>query len=103
MLYSSHLKELGKNLDFNSKYDSFILLGDLNAEPTNEAVNDFSQVIGWITFKKNTCFKNPQNPSCIDLIITNKPRSFERSMAIETGLFDVNKLSLTVMKVFYKK
>ena len=38
---SSHLKELGKNLDFNSKYDNFILLGDLNAEPTNEAVNDF--------------------------------------------------------------
>ena len=44
MLYSSHLKELGKNLDFNSKYDSFILLGDLNAEPTNEAVYDFYQV-----------------------------------------------------------
>ena len=31
---SSHLKELGKNLDFNSKYGNFILLGDLNAEPT---------------------------------------------------------------------
>ena len=29
---SSHLKELGKSLDFNSKYDSFILLRDLNAE-----------------------------------------------------------------------
>ena len=41
---SSHLKELGKNLDFNSKYDNFILLGDLHAEPTNEAVNDFCQV-----------------------------------------------------------
>ena len=29
---SSHLKELGKSLDFNSKYDNFILLRDLNAE-----------------------------------------------------------------------
>ena len=38
---SSHLKELGTKLDFNSKYDNFILLGDLNPEPTNEAVNDF--------------------------------------------------------------
>ena len=31
---SPHLIELGKNLDFNSKYGNFILLGDLNAEPT---------------------------------------------------------------------
>ena len=55
-----------------------------------------------ILLKKNTCFKNPQNPSCIDLIITNKSRSFERSVTIETGLSDFYKLSLTVMKVFYK-
>ena len=53
-------------------------------------------------FKKNTCLKNLQNPSCIDLIITNKPRSFERSLTIETGLSEFNKLSLTVTKVFYK-
>ena len=53
-------------------------------------------------FKKNTCLKNLQNPSCIDLIITNKPRSFEGSLTIETGLSQFNKLSLTVTKVFYK-
>ena len=41
---SSHLRELGKGFDFNSKYDNFILSGDLNAEPTNEAVNGFCQV-----------------------------------------------------------
>ena len=41
--YFIYLKELGKNIDFNSKCDKFILLGDLNAEPTNEAVNNFCQ------------------------------------------------------------
>ena len=51
---SSHLKELGKNLDFNSKYDNFILLGDLNAEPTNEAVNDFCQVYDCSNIIKKT-------------------------------------------------
>ena len=101
---SSHLIELGKNLDFNSKYYNFILLGDLNAEPTNETASDFCQVYDCSDFiKKYTCFKNPQNPSCIDLIITNKPRNFKGSMTIETGLSDFHKLSLTIMKVFYKK
>ena len=44
--------------------------------------------------RKNTCLKNP---SCIDLIITNKPRSSEGSMTIEAGLSDFHKLSLTVI------
>ena len=51
---SSHLKELDKNLDFNSKYDSFILLGDLNATPTNEAINDFCQVYDCSNIIKKT-------------------------------------------------
>ena len=41
---SALLKQLGKNLDFNSKYDNFILLGDPNVEPANETINDFRQV-----------------------------------------------------------
>ena len=27
--------------------------------------------------KKPTCFKNPENPACIDLILTKKPLSFK--------------------------
>ena len=100
----SHLKELGKNLDSNSKYDNFIVLGDLNAEPTNEALYDFCQVYGCSNIvKENTCYKNPENPSCVDLIITNRPRSFQGTKTIETGLSDFHKMSLTIMKVFYKK
>ena len=41
-LISNHLKEIGKNLDnYSSKYDNFILLGDLNSEPIESAVRDF--------------------------------------------------------------
>ena len=29
--------------------------------------------------KEPTCYKNPNNPSCIDLILTDKPRSFQHS------------------------
>ena len=26
--------------------------------------------------KQPTCFKNPENPSCIDLFLTNRPQVF---------------------------
>ena len=49
------------------------------------------------------CFKNPEKPSWIDLILTNCPRSFQNSCTIETGLSDFHKLVVTVMKTTYKK
>ena len=52
---------------------------------------------------KPTCFKNPDKPSCIDLILTNCSRSFQNSCAIETGLSDFHKLVVTVLKTAYKK
>ena len=53
--------------------------------------------------KEPTCFKNPENPSCIDLMLTNFPKGFQNSMAIETGLSDFHKMIVTVMKSHYKK
>ena len=51
---------------------------------------------------KPTCFKNPDKPSCIDLILINCPRSLQNSCVIETGLSDFHKLLVTVMKKTYK-
>ena len=39
----------------------------------------------------------------MDLILTNCPRSFQNSCAIETGLSDFHKLVVTVIKTTYKK
>ena len=36
-------------------------------------------------------------------MITNRPKSFQNSEVIETGLSDFHKMSLTVTKVFYSK
>ena len=71
---SNHLEEIGKNLDnYSSKYDNFILLGDLNSEPAESAVRDFCQIYGCKNLiKDNTCFKNLEKPSSIDLIITDQ-------------------------------
>ena len=48
--------------------------------------------------KKPTCYKNPDNPSCTDLILTNCPNYFQNSLTFETGLSDFHKLILTLFK-----
>ena len=35
---------------------------------------------------ENTCFKNAENPSCIDLFLTNFYRSFQNTTRVTTGL-----------------
>ena len=52
---------------------------------------------------KATCYKNPDKPTCIDLILRNCPGSFENSCVVETGLSDFYKMVVTVMKTSYQK
>ena len=95
------VKKLG---NYSSKYDHLILLGDLNSEPTESAVRDFCEIYSCKSVVKDgTCFKNLLEPSFIDLIITNRPKRFQNSVTVETGLPDFHKMTLTVIKVFYKK
>ena len=47
---------------------------------------------------KSTSYKNPDNSSCIDLILTNCPNYFQNSSTFETGLSDFHKLILTLFK-----
>ena len=83
--------------NYSSKYD-------LNSEPTELAVRDFCEIYSCKNLiKENNCFKNPLKPTCFDLIITSRPKSFQNSVTVETGLSDFHKMTLTLIKVFYKK
>ena len=53
--------------------------------------------------KEPTCYKNPDNTSCIDLILTKKPFSFQNSCVAETGLSDFHRMILTVTKMTFRK
>ena len=53
--------------------------------------------------KEPTCYKNPENPSCIDLILTNNPKCLQSSCAVERGLPDFQRMTVTVMKTTFKK
>ena len=60
-------------------YDNLILMGDYNSEMSEDAMNEFCCVYSLSSLvSKPTCFKNPNNPSCIDFISTNKPLSFKK-------------------------
>ena len=50
-----------------------------------------------------TWYKNPDKPTCIDLILTNCPESFQNFCVTETGLSDFHKMAVTVMKTSYRK
>ena len=50
-----------------------------------------------------TCFKNPENPSCIDLMLTNSPYSFRHSCVIETDMSDFHKMIVSVLKTIFQK
>ena len=52
---------------------------------------------------KATCNKNPGKLTCIDLILTNCPGSFQNSCVVETGLSDFHKMVATVMKTFNRE
>ena len=85
---SSFLQSLGKNLGhYYSAYDNVIILGDFNCEMSEEVMEEFSSIYGLKSLiKKPTCFKSKINPSCIDLILTNRVNCFQNSSTVETGL-----------------
>ena len=66
-----HLKELGKAIEFYSKTYENIIMSDFNAKPNLASFCTFYNFKSLIS--KPTCYKNPDNPSCIDLILTNCP------------------------------
>ena len=70
-----------------NKYDNVLFLGDFNSETSENYLNDFCNV-----YKEPTCSNKPDNPLCIDFLLTNLPRSFQNLVAEETGISDFHKM-----------
>ena len=87
--------EIEKGLDFyNSKYEKYILIGDLNCEPSNSVIRDFMNINNLSNMVKDpTCFKS-NNPKCIDLILTNGKGSLKSTTTAETGISDFHTMIL---------
>ena len=91
-------------VELHNNYLFFIIIGDFNSEFSEEAMNEFCCLDNLKNLMhKPTCFKNSDNPSCMDLILTNRSRSFQSTSIIDTYLSDSRRLTVTVMKMNYIK
>ena len=100
---SYYLNNLGKTLDLYSHYDKKLLVGDFNTE-----VSDILNVFLYLhdlenLVKDKTCFENVNNPSTIDLFLTNSSLAFQNTTSAFTGLSDCHKLVLKVLKTTFSK
>ena len=102
---SNHLIDIGRNLDLlSTNYDNILLLGDFNAEVENNFLKEFCDLYGMKSLIRiPTCYKNPANPTCIDLMLANSNWSFVNSFTIETGLPDFHKMIVNVLKIYFQK
>ena len=98
----NYFKEVGQALDIYCNYEIFLLAGDFNIEENENCLNDFLSDYN----AKNlvsTCFKSLDNPSCIDLFLTNSHQRFQHTTTVCTGLSDFHKMVVTVMKYTFPK
>ena len=81
-----------------------IFLEDFNVIDEEHHMKSFCENYGLKNLiRQPTCYKNPSNPVCIDLILTNVPRSFQSTCVVETGLSNFHLMTLTVMRKRFKK
>ena len=75
-------------------YDNILILGHFNAEMSENSMLDFcAQYDLKNLIKEPTCYKN-----IIDLMLTNRHRSFTSTCTVETGLSDFHKMTITALK-----
>ena len=88
----NYIHIISKSLETcSAKCEYIVILCDINACVEDETLDTFCKSYSLNSLnKQRTCFKNPKNPSCIHLILTQKPRSFQTKRFIDTGLLSQN-------------
>ena len=94
------MQQIKNAIDFYSKsYENIILIGDFNVEISDSHMDSFCAIYHLKSLiKEPTCYKNPEKPTCIDLILTNSPRQFQATLTLETGLSDFHKMTVATFK-----
>ena len=100
--FLSHISKVIDATLFN--YENLILLGDFNAVDSDLSLTDFCELYNLKNLiTEPTCYKNPNNPSLVDIILTNRRSNFQDSETMEPGISDHHKMIITVLKSEIKK
>ena len=96
-LMENQLRQLQKQLEaFSERYEHFLIMGDFNADISDPSMTSFCSLFKLKSIvKEPTCYNNPENPSCIDLFLTN-------ACLYETGLSDFYKLVVTILQTSFE-
>ena len=97
-------------LTFGFSHYLSLLAGDLNIDELKTGGSDSSNHLSDVKdvfnlknlVKKPTYFKS-QDGTLIDLMLTNRPRSFLKSQNFEIGLSDCRKLVVSILRASFKK
>ena len=101
----NHLDALSTYLDLHSTtFEKVLILGDINVGIEEQLTKAFCDKYNLASLiKQPKCYKNLNNPTCIDWILSNTPRSFQSTCLIETRLSNFHLMTLTVMKKSFRK
>ena len=87
-----------------SKYDNFVIAGNLNInmlDPKCDGKSHFSDLKDTYSLynlvKSATCFKSSKD-TLLDVLLTNKSKSFQKTFVCETGQSDCHKLVATILQ-----
>ena len=99
---SDNFVQMGFALNVYSSYGKFLLAGDFNVREEEYSLQHFLEEFHAKNLvKEETCFKNIENPSCIDLFLTNSWQSFLNTTTVSTGFSDFHKMVITVLNCHY--
>lgn len=87
---------------YSNIYENIVILGDFNTTPCDTEVSSFMSEHGlYSLINEPTCFKSVGG-RCIDLILTNKKHSFQKSTSFETGVSDHHHMIYTMLKLTFE-
>ena len=79
-LIKDHLLQIKNGFDLYFKsYENIVLIGDFNAEILDSHYGLFLSLLSAIwniisLIKEHLCYKNPDSPTCIEIVLTNSLR-----------------------------
>ena len=76
----------------------------LAGEVSEDDVTNFRGIYGLKRLvHERTCYKSVENPSCIDLLLTNYSKSFQKTRVISSSISDFHKIIVTAVKITFPK